>query len=327
MISHFTKASIASFHSFNRQINSTAPAHLSYIYQPCIETSLKNIPNLVVLHGVLGSSKNFRGITHNPKIASKVNTHLLDLRNHGKSDHRESMTYPEMAEDVYNYFLQHDLMDDENIVLGHSMGGRVAMEFAARHPDLVKGVSVVDLAPYNYFEDSRFSFIEVMDSMLERLVQIDLKDKNLSELRKEVIKASMDKETGEVISTNLVPDEHGGYKWRINMEGIYRHFKTEIMDLEYIGTRKFEGPTQIICGAQSDYMSRDIVHSYKKIFANIDLEKDIHFLENAGHWVHYSQPHQFINLVSEFIDRVCPPIMNEGEEDRYQFSIPAHHYL
>jgi len=322
MISKF--ASFARFHTFNKHISSKAPAHLSNIYQPCIETSLKNIPNLVVLHGVLGSSKNFRGITHNPKIASKVNTHLLDLRNHGKSDHSESMTYPEMAEDIYNYFLQHDLMDDDNIILGHSMGGRVAMEFAARHPEMVKAVTVVDLAPYNYFEDKRFGFIEAMDSMLEKLVQVDLKNRSLTDIRKDVIKASMNKETGEVIATNLVPDEHGGYKWRINLEGIYRHFKTEIMDLEYIGTSKFDGPAQIICGAQSEYMSRDIIHSFKKVFGNIDLEKDVHFLENAGHWVHASQPHQFINLVSEFIDRVCPQSLSD-DEDRYQFSIPAHH--
>jgi len=274
----------------------------------------------------MGSSKNFRGITHNPKISSKVNTHLLDLRNHGKSDHRDSMTYKEMTEDLYNYILQHDLMDDDNIILGHSMGGRLAMEFACQHADLVKGVSVVDLAPYNYFEDKRFDFIEIMDSMFERLVAIDLKNKTLSELRKEVINASSDKETGEVISTNLVPDEHGGYKWRINMEGIYKNFKTEIMDLEYIGTKKFEGLVKIICGAQSEYMKRDIVPSYRKVFANINLEKDVHFLEHSGHWVHYSQPHQFINLVSEFIDQVCPPVITEEEEDRYQFSIPAHHH-
>jgi len=178
------------------------------------------------------------------------------------------------------------------------------MEFAVTYPNYIKGAIVVDLAPYNYLEDKRFDFIDNMYGMMERLTKINLDNKDLTTLRKEVVSVSLSKEVGEVIATNLVPDEKGGYMWRINLQSICKNLKTQILNLDYTGTKKYNGPVRIICGDQSEYMKKDIVPSFHKIFGNLDEERDIYFIKNSGHWVHYSQPHEFINLVSDFLDKV-----------------------
>jgi len=285
-----------------KSTSNKSPAQLSFLYQPCSQTTRENPPNLIILHGIMGSSKNFRGISHNQKIASKVNTYLLDLRNHGKSGHKDSMSYPEMVEDVHEFLFQNDLLDDDNIFLGHSMGGRLTMEFATRYPYYVKGAIVVDLAPYNYFEDKRFTFIDEMAGMMERLTKIEL-SKDITALRNDIISASLSKEIGEVIATNIVPDGQGGYKWRINLEAINKNFKSQVVNLEYKGTNKYKGPVRVILGCNSEYTSRDIVPSFHKVFENLNEEKDVYFVSKAGHWVHYNQPYVFIDLVSDFLDK------------------------
>ena len=286
-----------------RKAFSTSPAQLSHIYQPCTQSSNNNPANLIVLHGVLGSSKNFRGITHSPKIATKVNTYLLDLRNHGKAEHRDSMTYQEMSDDLYNFFSENQLLDTVNIVMGHSMGARLAMEFVIRYPELSKGVIIVDLAPYKYLEDKSFTYVDSMYNMLGRFVQIDVnRDPKL--VKKDIIAAAEDKDVGELVATNVVPDGHGGHMWRINMEAIHGNFKTQILNTEYKGAEKYDGPVKVILGGESEYTGPEVVSSYETVFSNIDLGKDVEFVDKAAHWVHFSQPQKFIQIVSDFLDKV-----------------------
>jgi esterase len=298
MLKTFRGASIRGFSKFT-------PAKLDHIFIPCKAENGKEAPNLIALHGVLGSSMNFTQIANNTALSSKVNSYLLDLRNHGKAEHKESMSYAEMANDVHQFILDNNLQDKENILLGFSMGARTAMEVAVTHPEIIKAVALEDLAPHNYVSDKRFnnSFVDPMNTMLKHLCQIDLKQDRKT-IKKDIVDAAWNKEAAEVINSNVIPSEEGGYKWRLNIQSIYNNFLSQILSAQYTGYDVYHGPVKIIFGGQSEYTSQDIIPSFHHVFENFDEDKDIEVVDGAGHWVHYAQPMQFVKIISKFIDDV-----------------------
>lgn len=215
----FAKFNRSLFNSFSqvssRRFSTYNPAKLQHTFVPCSNKANSNPFNLITLHGVLGSGMNFTSVVNKPNISSKVNSYLLDLRNHGNTEHKESMSYPEMAKDVYNFMIEKELQNKNNILLGFSMGARLAVEIAVSYPELIKGVALVDLAPHDYPNDKRFDFVDTMDSMLEKLCRVNL-NKDRNSIRKEILDAAFSKEVGEAINMNVVPDGKGGYKWKLN---------------------------------------------------------------------------------------------------------------
>jgi pimeloyl-ACP methyl ester carboxylesterase len=286
-----------------RNFTNFTPAKLDHTFIPCKSGAGKDAPNLITLHGVLGSGMNFNQIAHKAPISTKVNSYLLDLRNHGKSEHKDSMSYPEMANDVKNFIFENNLQDRENIVLGFSMGARVAMEVSVNYPELVKGVALIDLAPHDYTSDRRFNFVESMNTMLKNLCQIDLtRDRSL--IRKDIMSVAFTQDAGEVVNANVIPSEKGGYKWRLNIHSIYNNFLSQILNARYNGYDTYDGPVKLILGAQSEYTSKELVPSFHQIYDNFDEDRDVEVVDNAGHWVHYQQPQEFIKIVSKFLDEV-----------------------
>jgi pimeloyl-ACP methyl ester carboxylesterase len=289
--------------SSTRNFTSFPPAKLDHIFIPCKSEVGKDAPNLITLHGVLGSGMNFNQIAHKDPISTKVNSYLLDLRNHGKSEHKDSMSYPEMANDVKNFILENNLQDKENIILGFSMGARTAMEVAVSCPELIKGVALVDLAPHDYTSDRRFNFVDSMNTMLKNLCQIDLA-RDRSSIRKDIMAVAFNQDAGEVMNSNIIPNKEGGYKWRLNLHSIYDNFLTQILNAKYTGYDTYKGPVKLMLGAQSEYTSKDLVPSLYHLFENFDEDRDVEVVEGAGHWVHYAQPNEFIKIVSKFLDEV-----------------------
>ena len=150
----------------------TGPARLNHITYKSTNPDAKL--NLVILHGLFGAAQNFRSIVNNTKISQYANCYLLDLRNHGASEHRDTMTSAEMAEDVYYWIKQHKVDSKDLVIMGHSMGARVTMAFATIYPDVPKGVIIVDFAPYNYTNDPRFHTIKSNKEMIEKLAALKL---------------------------------------------------------------------------------------------------------------------------------------------------------
>jgi pimeloyl-ACP methyl ester carboxylesterase len=299
--SRFVLQSLA--RSSTRNFTSFTPAKLDHIHIPCKSEAGKNAPNLIALHGVLGSGMNFNQIAQKDPISTKVNSYLVDLRNHGKSEHKDSMSYPEMANDVKNFIFENNLQDKENIILGFSMGARTAMELAVNCPELIKGVALVDLAPHDYVSDRRFDFVDSMNTMLKNLCQINLnRDRNI--IKKDIMSVAFHKDAGEVMNSNVIPNEEGGYKWRLNIHSIYNNFLTQILNAKYTGYDTYHGPVKLMLGAQSEYTSKDLLPSFYHLFENFCEHRDVEVVDNAGHWVHAAQPQEFIKIVSKFIDEV-----------------------
>ena len=165
MLSNISKSSLSYFKSLSTTSYFTfSHAKLSHIYY---ESSNKNTnTNLIVLHGLFGSAQNFRSIVKNPKISDHANSYLVDLRNHGNSEHKDTMSMEEMANDVHNFIKENNLDSRNVVIMGHSMGAKVTMAFASLFHNLPKGVVVVDYAPYNYLNDPKFGIVKETGNMI-----------------------------------------------------------------------------------------------------------------------------------------------------------------
>ncbi len=169
--------------------------------------------NLVIIHGLFGSASNFRSLAK--KYAAFYNVHCLDLRNHGGSPHSDDVTYPLMAADVA------DFMDDHNIdsahVLGHSMGGKTAMQLAIAHPKRIKRLVIADIAPVEYPQHHVTIFAglnSVNFSQVKTRGEVEEGLKNYVE----------DAGIRSFLMTNLVRKEDGEFKWRVNTTALMNNY-------------------------------------------------------------------------------------------------------
>ena len=113
---------------------------------------------IIILHGLFGLSDNW--VTHAKRIAEKFSVYLPDLRNHGQSPHSPTFNYAAMADDLYEFIDEHKLKNP--VIIGHSMGGKVAMWFALEYPDLLEKLIVVDISPAKYADrDAHFDILKL----------------------------------------------------------------------------------------------------------------------------------------------------------------------
>ena len=197
---------------------------------------------LVLLHGLFGSGDNWFGVA--PKLAEKFHVLIPDLRNHGHSPHHAEMDYPLMAADVEKFFSAQKI--ESAHVIGHSMGGKVAMQFALDFPARVKKLVVVDMAPRAY--------APAHDKIFAALLALDLK---LFQTRAE-IEAALASEISSLnlrrfLLKNLSRDAHGKFVWKMNLRGVAENYSRlgEVLN----AGNPFAEPTLFIRGGRSDYIN------------------------------------------------------------------------
>ncbi|MDI9246510.1 alpha/beta fold hydrolase [Marinobacter sp. CHS3-4] len=246
---------------------------------------------VILLHGLFGSLDNLGVIARG--LQDKWQIHALDLRNHGKSPHTDTMTYPEMADDVLAY------MDAQGLetasVLGHSMGGKVAMQLALQAPERITSIIVADISPVTYQPRH--------DHVLEGLKAVDLAalgsrtdaDRALSEYVEEA-------GVRQFLLKNLAPvpageqDASGArYRWRLNIPVIDQSYSDLSSAPE--GEGPYEGPVLFIKGSDSAYIQTKHRDTIKSLFPNADLR----IIEGTGHWLHAEKPDTFIALCRRFL--------------------------
>jgi len=239
---------------------------------------------IVILHGLFGSSDNWLTVTK--KLAEKNQIYLIDQRNHGRSPHDERFDYQSMVEDLKEFLIEQKI--ESPIIIGHSMGGKVAMNFAQQNPDSIKKLVVVDIAP-------RFYPVH-HDSILESLMTLDLRtlqsrqeaDNHLGRFIEEI-------DVRQFLLKNLYRDDNQNFAWRINIPVIDR-------EIEKVGDAvnfeiKFAKPTLFIRGGQSKYIQEKDFSDIKNLFPNSKIAT----IEKAGHWVQAQAPSEFLDLVENFI--------------------------
>ncbi len=241
--------------------------------------------DLVIIHGFLGMGDNWKSL--GKKWADNgFCVHLLDMRNHGRSFHDDEFNYQVMTEDVINYLI--DQKVDNCCIIGHSMGGKVAMQLSIEKPGIIEKLVVVDIAPKFYARHH--------DYILEGLAilehnQLESRSK-ADELLSEKIN---EKGIRQFLLKNLFRDENNRLILRLNLKAISKN-------LDEIGkglpdNAQFSGSTLFIRGEKSTYIKTTDQKIIQNHFPNAGLKT----IENAGHWVHAEQPTVFFKAVNDYL--------------------------
>ncbi len=244
-------------------------------------------PALIILHGLFGSARNWSTIARH--LASSHRVIALDLRNHGDSPWAGTMTYAEMAEDVAEFIAASGL--DRPSVLGHSMGGKVAMTLAlGRHVALGKLV-VVDIAPVPY--DGGFGdYVEAMSA-------VDLRSVDRRADADAALAGTVDDPALRAFLLQNLIARDGSYVWRINLPAIGAGLPG-LSDFSLTDPASaFAGAALFIAGGRSRYVAAGHHATIRRLFPGAEIS----VLDGAGHWPHAEQPEKFIALVAPFLDR------------------------
>jgi esterase len=241
---------------------------------------------LIILHGLLGSADNWRSMSRS--LGAHYKVFAVDLRNHGRSPHSEIFDYDVMTADLRESMEQQALR--RVMLLGHSMGGKVAMQFAIDHSEQVDRLVVVDIAPKPYELSQRY--------VLDALRSLDLtRYKSFAEIDA-ALAAEISSETlRQFLLKNLARDEDGLLRWKINLEAIDRNY--DKLGRGVAPERNFNKPTLFIRGARSNYIEDDDAPLIRQIFPQAEIAT----LPEAGHWVHVDLPEEFFQTVLNFLTR------------------------
>jgi esterase len=242
---------------------------------------------LVILHGLFGSGRNWASIAKT--LAETHRVYALDLRNHGASPRAATMTYTDMADDVAGFIESQGI--EAPIVMGHSMGGKVAMQLALERPDVPAGLIVVDIAPVTYGHD--------MMDYIAAMQMLDLSGSmRRGELEEELRGEVEDPGITAFLMSNL-ERANGGFQWRINLTAIAAGM-SGIAGFSPPAGATYGGPAAFIAGEHSAYI-RD---SHKAKIAELFPKARTVTIKDAAHWVHADQPKAFLKTVQAFLGAV-----------------------
>jgi esterase len=240
---------------------------------------------LVILHGLFGSSKNWQSLAK--QFAGHFCVYTVDLRNHGASFHDPVMNYEVMAEDLHR-LLQH--LDIQSCrIIGHSMGGKLAMVSAIKYPDLFCKLVIADIAPVSYSHDH--------DSLLEPVMAIALDNvTGRSDVDNALKPAIADPMLRGFLLQNLVKEENN-WRWKVNWQAI-DHQMSELTGFPVENSSwSIEILTLFIRGEKSNYVGEAEIALVKVHLKQLTVET----LAQAGHWLHAEQPKQFLDKTLQFL--------------------------
>ncbi len=241
---------------------------------------------LLILHGLFGQSDNWNTLAKRFG-ENGFETFTIDQRNHGLSPHSEMWNYEVMADDIKEFIDNHNLKNP--ILLGHSMGGKVAMVFALKYPGVLNKLIVVDMSPRKYEPHH--------DSVIEALNAVDFSKINTrKEVEKVLNEFIPDFGTKQFLLKNIYWEDSAIDKmnWRFNLPVITKNYN-EI--LVAIPEKQSDVKTLFIRGEKSHYICDLDILEIEKRFSNYKLET----VAKAGHWVHAEQPESFYQCVMSFI--------------------------
>ena len=239
---------------------------------------------LLVFHGLFGMLDNWG--TFGKIFGEERPVHLLDLRNHGKSFHAETMSHTDMVQDILHYMEANGI--EQTDLLGHSLGGKAVMQFALSHPEKVRKLIVVDIAPKAYPPHHQ--------GIIKALESVDF-DAVASRQEVEAVLAQYIPERSVIqfLAKNLYWSEGKKLAWRFNLPVLASQYAEYVSRAVSAGI--FEGPTLFIAGEKSNYILPQDEFAIKQQFPDFELVK----IPNAGHWVQAENPVDFNAAVEKFL--------------------------
>ena len=254
-------------------------------------------PPLVILHGLYGSSDNW--VTLAKKLSDSFTVYLPDQRNHGQSPHSETHDYDSMRDDLYE--MVNDLALKKFFLAGHSMGGKTAISFALKWPEMLNGLLIADISPFTYETDGHSAYNQ-HSIILNAILSFDLNkistrneaEKLLSE------KIPSEKERGLILK-NLQRTAENRFVWKLNagsllknlekiMEGIKRQtdFNQQITGF----------PVVFLKGGNSDYIPEGDFRNIRHVFPAADIIE----VPGSGHWIQVDKPDEVVKYLKKLME-------------------------
>ena len=240
---------------------------------------------IIILHGLFGSSDNW--LTQAKLFGTHYKVYSIDLRNHGQSPHSNDFDYASMVNDLKEFIEEHQLQSP--VIIGHSMGGKAAMNFALAHPDMLSKLIVVDISPRSYNLE-HYAIVEGL-----KAIPIDtVTSRNEAD---EILSSHItDPDVRQFLLKNLQRKSGGGFSWKINLPVISEKLSNVGVDLQVAG--QFKKPTLFIRGAKSKYISDEDWKRITAIFPEAQLET-----MDTGHWVQAEKPQEFAETVVRWLSK------------------------
>ncbi len=239
---------------------------------------------LLIVHGLFGMSDNWQTLAK--QFAAFFEVHLIDLPNHGRSPHTDDFSYSHMCEDIKEYISDSNL--ENAIIIGHSLGGKLAMQLAVTEPQLISKLIVVDISP-------RFYPIH-HDKIIEGLQSLDfITLKSRSEADKVLSKYIVEADVRQFLSKSMYWKEKGVLDFRFNLSSISANIAN--VGEALAEDSRYEKPTLFLKGENSNYIGE---HDEDLIFTHFP-DADIENIADSGHWLHAENPTQFFETVMRFL--------------------------
>lgn len=247
-------------------------------------------PGVLFLHGLFGQGKNWTSLAK--ALSAQARVLLVDLPNHGRSGWTADFSYPQMAAQIAE-LVSEQAGGQPYAVVGHSMGGKVAMALALSRPELVERLCVVDVSPVSTSASSSFAtFIRGM-----RSIDLSTLDSR-AEAAEKLAPAVPDPVVRSFLLQNLRRD-HGAdppWRWQPNLALLGARL-SEMSDWPELGLPAYEGPTLWVAGSESDYIKSEYTPAMRTLFPQVRRVT----IKGAGHWVHSEQPATFETIIRQFL--------------------------
>lgn len=251
---------------------------------------------LIILHGLYGSGDNWFSI--GKKLEENNHVYLIDQRNHGKSPHHNEMNYNIMAEDLMVFACRQALQKIN--ILGHSMGGKVAMTFSNKYPNMVNKLIVADISPRSYLGEMdanpQASFHR---ETVNALMALNLNSaRTREEIDQELSGSIRSSSIRQFLLKNVTRSDQGKFIWKLNLEAIRNNLEDIFREVEILPSNPIDSfKVFFIKGELSNYMDDNDVQIISKYYNNFDIKT----IPGTGHWLHAEKPDLFVKLINEFL--------------------------
>jgi pimeloyl-ACP methyl ester carboxylesterase len=252
-------------------------------------------PVVVVIHGLYGSSDNWMNM--GKRLAENHTVYMIDQRNHGRSPFADEHTFNAMRDDLATFFKQHQI--EKATILGHSMGGKTAMWFAADYPEKVEKLVIADIAPKDYLQLKDSSQYHLHRNILLAMQELDFsrvkKRRDIDDILSEKID---DERIRQFLLKSVAKDKKNKqYKWRLNVEVLYDYLDEIVggVNRQWFDDRIpiNNYPVIFIRGLKSNYIMDEDIPLIKEIYPDASIVD----IPGAGHWLHAEKPDEFMEAV------------------------------
>ncbi|MBU8892674.1 MAG: alpha/beta fold hydrolase [Bacteroidales bacterium] len=250
-------------------------------------------PPLIIIHGLYGSSDNWVSIGR--KLSENFEVFLIDQRNHGKSPHSSDHNYQLLKEDLREFMDKQAI--EKAIIVGHSMGGKTAMFFAAHYPEKVSILIVADISPKSYKATNSGQLL-AHSTIIRVMYNLDFYGiTSRQEIDDILAKSIPENRIRQFLLKNIKRSKDNEYSWSLNIKTIRNELANIMEGLDENQSEITGFPVLFLKGGNSDYILDEDTKAIQKIFPYADIET----IPNAGHWMHAEQPELFLKKIENFI--------------------------